>query len=93
MIASFGSKATEKIFRRNFVKGLPPEIQSRAHLKLVQIDDAQDINQLRIPPSNRLESLRGDYKGFHSIRINLQWRIVFQWKEGNALEVEIVDYH
>jgi proteic killer suppression protein len=72
---------------------LPNQILARAHRKLVQIDEAQELSQLRIPPSNRLEALRGDLKGFYSIRINQQWRIIFKWSEGDAFEAEIVDYH
>ena len=93
MIKSFGSKATEQVLNREYVKGLPNEIQGRAHRKLVQIDEAQALDQLRIPPSNRLEALKGNLKGFHSIRINQQWRIIFKWVAGDAYEAEIVDYH
>ena len=59
----------------------------------MQLDEAQELNQLRIPPSNRLEALKGDLAGFHSIRVNQQWRIIFKWNEGDAFDVEIVDYH
>ena len=93
MIKSFGSRDTESIFNRKPVKSLPGDIQGRAHRKLVQIDEAQELNQLRIPLSNRLEALKGKLRGFHSIRINQQWRIIFKWTEGDAYEAEIVDCH
>ncbi len=93
MIKSFGADEKEKVFNREAVKSLPQTILTRTHRKLVQIDEAQELNQMRIPPSNRLEALRGDLKGFYSIRINQQWRIIFKWSEGDAFEVEIIDYH
>lgn len=93
MIKSFGSKATEQVFNRDYAKSLPNEIHVRAHRKLVQIDEAQELDQLRIPPSNLLEALKGKLKEFHSIRINPQWRIIFRWSGGDAHEAEIVDYH
>jgi len=93
VIKSFGSRGTESIFNRKPVKSLPGDIQSRAHRKLVQIDEAQEVVQLRIPPANRLEALKGKLRGFHSIRINQQWRIIFKWTGGDAFEAEIVDYH
>jgi toxin HigB-1 len=93
VIASFRCAATERIFRRHFVKKFPTEIQERAFRKLIAIDAAEMIDDLRLPPSNRLEALKGDRKGQHSIRINDQWRICFEWNQGNAENVEIVDYH
>jgi proteic killer suppression protein len=93
VIKSFGSKATEQVFNRDYVKSLPNEIQVRALRKLVQIDEAQELDQLRIPPSNRLEALKGKLKGCDSIRTNQQWRIIFKWSGGDAREAEIVDYH
>jgi proteic killer suppression protein len=93
MILSFGSKETEKIWNGMRVKALPAEIQEVARRKLRMLNSSQDVADLRIPPANRLEKLAGDWKGFYSIRINDQWRIVFKWDSGNASEVEIVDYH
>lgn len=93
MIKSFHSKETEKIWQGNVSRKLPFEIQQIARRKLRMINNAVDINDLKIPPSNRLEKLSGNRKGFFSIRINLQWRIVFEWKNGTASKVEIIDYH
>ena len=93
MIKSFKWKETEKIFQRQLSRKLPNEIQRNAMKKLWMIDASPDINSLRVPPSNHLEILKGDRKGQHSIRINLKWRICFNWKSGDAFDVEIVDYH
>ena len=93
MIKSFKSKETEKIFNGKFSKKLPHDIQRRALIKLHSIDVAEDIADLRIPPSNNLEQLTRDRKGQHSIRINDQFRICFRWVENHAFDVEIVDYH
>jgi proteic killer suppression protein len=93
MIWSFACRDTEKIFRREFSKKLPGDIQRRAMRKLWMLHAARELNELGIPPSNRLEALGGDRKGQYSIRINDQWRICFKWHRGNAHEVEIVDYH
>lgn len=93
MIKSFCRKETKKIFGRTFSKKLPTDIQEMAQQKLVILDAAISLNDLRIPPGNRLEELKDDRKGPHSIRINGQWRICFVWKDGDALDVEIVDYH
>ena len=93
MIKSFKDKETEKVFNRNYSKKLPEMIQQRALRKLRMIDAAADINDLRVPPGNRLEALGGDREGQHSIRINNQWRICFTWSQGDAYDVEIVDYH
>ena len=75
------------------MKKLLPEIQNTGRRKLRMINKAVDLQDLRIPPANRLEKLIGRWKGYHSIRINNRWRIVFKWKNGNAAQVEIVDYH
>ncbi|MEN2434272.1 type II toxin-antitoxin system RelE/ParE family toxin [Weeksellaceae bacterium A-14] len=93
MIISFGSKETEKIWNGLVSRKLPREIQETARRKLRMINNSIDINDLRIPPANRLEQLKGDLKEFHSIRINDQWRITFKWENENAFEVKIVDYH
>lgn len=93
MILSFGSKETEKIWQGIFVKGLPREIQQIGRRKLRMINNSINIADLRIPPTNRLEKLSGSWRDFYSIRINDQWRIVFKWVNGNASEVEIIDYH
>lgn len=93
MIISFGSKETEKIWNGERVAKLPMEIQTIGRRKLRMLNNSQNIADLRIPPSNRLEKLSGNLKDFYSIRINDQWRIIFQWNNGQAAEVEIVDYH
>jgi|TARA_B110000967_G_C18551422_1_gene395594 proteic killer suppression protein len=93
MIISFGTKETEKIWNGIRVKKLPNEIQNVGRRKMRMLNNSQDIADLRIPPSNRLEKLTGNLKEFYSIRINKQWRIIFIWNNGNASEVEIVDYH
>jgi len=81
------------IFHGRVSKKLPSNIQQVARRKLRMINNALDLNDLRVPPGNQLEKLKGDRTGYHSIRINIQWRIVFRWSVGNAHEVEIVDYH
>jgi proteic killer suppression protein len=93
MIKSFQDKETEKIFNRHFSGKLPQNIQHLARRKLVMLDAATELNVLRVPPGNRLETLKGNRKGQHSIRINAQWRICFKWKAGDAYDVEIADYH
>ena len=93
MIQSFGSKETEKIWNGIRVKKMPLEIQLVGRRKLRMLNNSQDVKDLRIPPSNRLEKLSGDLKDFYSIRINKQWRIIFTWNNGNANEVKITDYH
>ena len=93
MIQSFGSKETEKIWNGIRVKKMPLEIQSVGRRKLRMLNNSQDVKDLRIPPSNRLEKLSGDLKDFYSIRINKQWRIIFTWTNGHANEVKITDYH
>jgi proteic killer suppression protein len=93
MIRSFADKETEKIFGREFSRKLPNDIQRAARRKLEVLDAAESLNDLRVPPSNRLEKLKGDRSCQHSIRINEQWRICFEWRDENAFEVEIADYH
>jgi len=93
MIQTFRDNETEKIFNRQFSAKLPKNIQGIARKKLVILDAAVDLNDLRVPPGNRLEALRGNRKGQHSIRINDQWRICFKWRNGSAYEVKITDYH
>ncbi len=93
MILSFGDRETGKLFKLEYSRKLPREIQERAYHKLVAIDAAESLDNLLTPPGNRLEALRGDLAGFHSIRINQQWRIVFRWEGSNACDVQITDYH
>ena len=93
MIVSFGNKETEKIWVGERIKKLPNEIQEIGRRKLRMLNNSQNINDLMIPPSNKLEKLKGNFKEYYSIRINDQWRIIFKWTNGNAFEVEIVDYH
>jgi proteic killer suppression protein len=93
MIKSFRSKETEQLFHRQSVRKLPSTIQRNALKKLLILDAAESLEDLRIPPANRLEKLSGDRQSQYSIRINQQWRICFEWNQGNAYNVEIVDYH
>lgn len=93
MIKSFADRETEKIFNREFSRRLPQDIQRRARVKLEILDAADELDDLKIPPSNRLEKLRGDRSGQHSIRINDQWRVCFVWRNADAYEVEVIDYH
>ncbi|PIP39814.1 MAG: plasmid maintenance system killer [Desulfobacterales bacterium CG23_combo_of_CG06-09_8_20_14_all_51_8] len=93
MIKSFNCRETEKIFHRVFSKKFQRDIQDRAFMKLNSIDAAVNLEDLRLPPSNRLETLKGNREGQHSIRINDWWRVCFEWRNGNAEQVEIVDYH
>ncbi|WP_278557869.1 type II toxin-antitoxin system RelE/ParE family toxin [Limosilactobacillus vaginalis] len=94
MILSFADKETEKVFEQKFSKKLPQSIQRIALRKLIMIDDAENINDLRIPPANHLEQLSGDREGQYSIRINSQFRICFTVQgQNNIKDVEIVDYH
>lgn len=93
VIRSFGDSATERLWSRERVKGLDPRIQRVALRKLAMLDAAELLEDLRVPPGNRLEALKGDRAGQHSIRINQQWRICFVWTSGGAEDVEIVDYH
>ena len=93
MIKSFKDKVTEKVYSREGSNKLPQDIQQVALRKLRMINNPKNLNDLRIPPANRLEKLRGDREGQQSIRINDQWRICFIWQDGNTYEVEITDYH
>ena len=93
MIRSLGDKETERLFHRERVKGIPPSVQRRALRKLLLLDAAESLDDLRVPPGNRLEKLRGNRDGQYSIRVNDQWRICFYWKDGDALEVQVTDYH
>jgi proteic killer suppression protein len=93
MIASFGCAETERVFRAELSRRLPQTIQRLARRKLLALHAATELGELHVPPGNRLEALKGDRAGQHSIRINDQWRICFYWREGNAHDVEIVDYH
>lgn len=93
MIKSFRSKEAEKVFHRNFSHKLPQDIQKTAYRRLAYLHSAKELKDLLLPPSNRLEKLYGNRLGQYSIRINDQWRICFKWQDGDAYEVEIVDYH
>jgi proteic killer suppression protein len=93
MIKSFCSSETEKIFLRRFTPRFPAGLTRSAQRKLALLDAAEKLDDLRIPPGNYLERLSGDRRGQYSIRINNQWRVCFRWSEGDAYEVEIVDYH
>lgn len=93
MIKSFKSKDTEKIWNGVVSKKLPADIQKRALVKLLQIDAAKNLEDLKLPPSNNLEVLKGDRGGYYSIRINRQWRVCFGWSGHDAQDVQIVDYH
>lgn len=93
MIRNFADKETEKVWRGEMSRRLPSDIQTVARRKLRYLNNAASLDDLRIPPAHRLEALKGDRRGQHSIRINDQWRICFVWKDGDASETEIVDYH
>lgn len=93
VIRSFGDRDTERVFARERVRSLDPRIQRAAIRKLVQLHNAMSLRSLSVPPGNRLEALRGDRKGQHSIRINDQWRICFRWTDAGPEDVTIVDYH
>ncbi len=93
MIKSFADKEAEKIFGREFSRKLPNDIQRIARRKLEVLDAAESLNDLHVPPSNRLEKLKGERGGQYSVRVNNQWRICFEWRGDDAYEVEIVDYH
>lgn len=93
MIRTFRCKETERIFSRRRSRKLPHDIQQIALRKLRMLNRAVTLNDLRVPPANRLEKLRGERAGQYSIRINDQWRICFEWRQGDAHNVEIVDYH
>ena len=93
MIKTFAYKETKRIFNRQFSRKLPQNIQRVARRRLEILDAAEVLQDLRIPPSSRLEKLSGDRQGQYSIRINNQWRICFEWRSGDAYNVEIADYH
>jgi len=93
MIRSFANSETERFFVTGKSRRLPTEIFRRAGMRLTQVNAATSIDDLRFPPSNRLEALKGDRKGQWSIRINEQWRICFRFEDGDAYDVEIIDYH
>jgi len=93
MISTFKDTRTADIFHGKRSKKLPPSIHRTAMRKLWILDAAMDLTDLRIPPGNRLEKLSGDLAGYHSIRVNEQWRICFRWNAGNAHDVHIIDYH
>ncbi|HET8637454.1 MAG TPA: type II toxin-antitoxin system RelE/ParE family toxin [Acidobacteriaceae bacterium] len=93
MIRGFADREAEQIWGGTASRKLPPDFQQVARRKLRMLNAAVTLEDLRVPPANRLEALKGDRKGEHSIRINDRWRICFRWKDGDAHEVEIVDYH
>lgn len=96
MIETFGNALAEHLFddrRSKATRSFPAELRRVTRRKLLYLHDAADLGDLRVPPGNRLEKLKGDWQGFHSIRINNQWRLVFRWTGGNAFDVQIVDYH
>lgn len=93
MIINFASKDTERLWSGARSRRLPSDIQSRAQIKLAMVDAAETLDDLKLPPSNRLHELKDDRAGQHSVSINMKWRICFRWKDGNAYDVEIVDYH
>jgi proteic killer suppression protein len=93
VIKTFADKSTQKIYQREFVKKLPREVQQAGLRKLRMLNNAKSLRDLRSPPGNRLEKLGGDRAGQHSIRISDQWRVCFRWRENDAYEVEITDYH
>lgn len=93
MIVSFGDKTTQKIWEGEKVKGFSTDVQETARRKLRMLNNSFEIKDLMIPPSNRLEKLKGGLKDFYSIWVNDQWRIIFNWDNGNAFNVELIDYH
>ena len=93
MISTFRDRDTQAVFERRPVRRLPADIQRQAQRKLTMLNNAVDLNDLRVPPGNHLEALSGDRAGQHSIRINRQWRVCFVWADGDARQVEITDYH
>ena len=93
MIRSFRDPEARRIFERGGSRRFPRNLQQIALRKLVMLDSAESLQDLRVPPGNRLEKLAGDRRGKHSVRINDRWRICFEWRDGDAYEVEIVDYH
>jgi proteic killer suppression protein len=93
MITSFGDKSTQKIWQGDRVVSYSTELQETARRKLRMLNNSHDLNDLMVPPSNRLEKLKGNWKEYYSIRVNGQWRILFRWNNGNADEVRLIDYH
>ena len=93
MIISFGSKETRRIWEGERARGFSTELQEITRRKLRMLNNSQNTSDLRVPPSNRLEKLKGALKDYYSIRINDQWRIIFKWNNGNASDVEMIDYH
>lgn len=96
MIVSFANKLAEDLFediKSKEVRGFPAELHKKARMKLLYLHDAAELSDMKVPPGNKLEALKGDRAGFHSIRINDQWRLIFKWNGGNAYEVSIEDYH
>lgn len=96
MIESFGNRLAEDLYfdrQSRETRGFPQELRRPARRKLLYLHDASELGDLRVPPANRLEALKGEWRGFYSIRINDQWRLVFRWHGGHAAEVRVVDYH
>lgn len=96
MIETFGNALAEDLFddmRTRATRSFPPELRRAARRKLLYLHDAAELRDLRVPPGNRLEGLKGNWTGFHSIQINDQWRLVFRWQNGSAFDVQVVDYH
>jgi proteic killer suppression protein len=96
VIVNFANRLAEDLFedrKSKEVRAFPPELLRKARRKLLYLHDAAELKDMKEPPGNRLEALKGDKTGFHSIRINDQWRLVFRWKEGNAHDVSVEDYH
>ncbi len=96
MIESFGNRLAEDLFfdrRSRETRAFPPELMRVARRKVLYLHDAAELDDLRVPPGNRLEPLKGRWRGYHSIRINDQWRLVFRWEQGHAQDVTVVDYH
>jgi len=96
MICSFGNQLAEDLFEdvsTKYTRAFPAELRRVARRKLLYLHDADELKDLKVPPGNRLEALKGEWRGYHSIRINDQWRLVFLWEDGNAHKVRIVDYH
>ncbi len=96
MIESFGNRLAEELFddrQTRKAKAFPPDLRRAARRKLLYLHDAAELGDLASPPGNRLERLKGRWAGFHSIRINDQWRVVFRWSGGNSYDVQVIDYH
>jgi proteic killer suppression protein len=96
VIETFGNALAEDLFddeRTKATRAFPSELRRAGRRKLLYLHDAGELRDLRVPPGNRLERLKGRWKGFHSIRINDQWRVIFRWEGGNALDAQVVDYH